>query len=255
MFPDYKFITKESGPLHTDQYCNNQLTVEHQRVDEETGNWIGVMQSTCELLLVGRETNLERPTSPTQALYAVVPAHQVLSGEQCDQLSRTTNSALISEIREQVNSQITNTKYILDAFDHHFKVDLKQPPMIAFRKKYKNISTETTGDPNWRCSWGTCTVENVSACPHSCMNDIALFQVDAQAVRELRSQIQSLLGPGNLFDRIAPFKMEHVERMREGRRRIYIGDVPVRLIKSYKTAGENPEEEYADHISFVPYKR
>ena len=151
-FSDYELTATESGPLHTDQYCNGHLSVVHQKADGEPLKWIEVMQSTCELVLTGEDIDREYPDGSRQALYVVVPAHQVLSGEQCDQLSRTTNSALISEIREQVNAQITNTRYILEAFDHHFKVDLKQPPMMAFRKYFKNFSTETSSSPNWRCS-------------------------------------------------------------------------------------------------------
>ena len=197
-FSEFRFDTKESGPLHINQHCNNTLNA-----DRWTGSrrepWVTTATSICSLLVSGTELSKADPQTPSAALYAVTPAHLVLTEEQCRKTLDENSSVSIETLRQEVNSKSAENRYTLtlpaSSEDQHArslisrKLDIQQPVMISYRRYFNNISVPTE-DPNWLCSGRRCSKQDLEQCPHFSMNDIVLLPIERHAAEKLCEHIK-----------------------------------------------------------------
>ena len=265
VFPEFQFTTIESGPLHTKQ-CS--LSVMKKEADQHTDGWNEGPTATCGLILQGTEKNKDVPLPPGEALYVAVPAHLILSHEQCEQLVVEQNAKSIEKVREEVNSQISKYRYVLrlptQTIHSHGnnadKCDLTQVPMIAYRHWVRRVEMSThnpknpgTGvAPDKRCPAAKCYEENVSKCPHSSTNDIAVIPVEPSVACSFRYQINQ--DPqGYLPVRFSEILSQtYVEEEVSDENEIYAGEYRCKLVPQYESPdAEDAERVYAHHCAFV----
>ena len=190
-----------------------------------------------------------------------------MSHEQCEQLVVEQNAKSIEKVREEVNSQISKYRYVLhlptqtirshDNDDDRW--DLMQIPMIAYRHWVRRVEMSTHNpnnpgtavDPDGRCPAAKCYKENVSICPHSSTNDIAVIPVEPSVASSLRDQINQ--DPqGYLPVRFSEILSQtYVEEEVSDENEIYAGEYRCKLEAQYESPdAEDAEREQAHYFAF-----
>lgn len=259
-FPGYKFTAADSGPLHTEQYCNNQAQIEHMRAQQD-GNWYKIAQSSCNIILVGTEKNVEPNLPVKKFLYAAFPAHQVIDGEHCVKLA--AGAETIGNIRAHIDQRASTTKYLLKIQQTEIEqVNLLHPTMVAYRHYYNNVGNPTTDNPDWKCCGNVCRLQEMSKCPHTYANDIAILKIetpagDSEPVERLRHQFKL---HNLLFHQLPPtFNMQNVISVTERGCKVYLkkneSELELKLMKGFETGGQSSARTYAGRITFVIKKK
>ena len=179
-FSDFEFSTKDSELLLVNQHHISSLKVE-KFIGGGTISWTRTAGALCNLIVAGTEVGKANPQKPGMSLYAVAPAHLVLTEEQYHQAVDDEKPISIENLRKEVNSTSAENMYFLKFCateeQEAISFDIQHPVMISYRHYYRKVAapTESSG---WLCAEGKCTEQNLRQCPHYTANDIALLRIE-----------------------------------------------------------------------------
>ena len=258
MFSDVTVAMKnKKGSLYTKQYT--RVTVQQKKAQyPNIAEWQDDEQTSCEMFVKAEVRNKDQPDEHG-AVYAVVPAHLVLSQEQSEQTA--DSSSAISRTRREVEKETTKRRYVckVPGQVETAKLDLKHPPLFVFRHwqaELDDMSKQATSTsvlevgPNQKhptdydCPENKCRLEfETQLCPHMFLNDIALLHIDLKHFEHIQNEIESEISC-NIFE----FTLqEHLNLLRNSNQKIAIGKFEGRLVPYPVSINE----QYGFHITFV----
>lgn len=141
---EFKVTAKVGGPLFTRHREGDQISSDLMVVKEVLcgSDYMVDKATACEFFLVGNSKNMHRP-DPHGSLYAVVPAHLVLTDKECIMIA--SGKSDINDVRNTVWGRAHTTRYTLVVQDTGEKFDLGGQPLLCYRHYYKEqASTSST---------------------------------------------------------------------------------------------------------------
>ena len=196
-----------------------------------SGDWNTVKKVTSGLIVVAREKNKDNPNTEGAA-YMVVPAHLVLTSEQCTDAAVAESD--ISAVREKVESRTTKCRYVVEN-DGHF-LDLLHPPLLAYRHWCILEDNHKTAESKEAVK----SEGEVFMSVQSCMNDIALLRLTDHKAMDLSEKQQ-----------VFPISIErHLDLLVSRQQRVVVGAAEGRLTPCARSVGSD-DKHYGLHLAFI----
>ncbi|XP_067947559.1 uncharacterized protein [Watersipora subatra] len=251
-FPEFSFVTTNSGPLHGEQLFK-KLEIVQRRADvaPHSSAWQEAAISKCQLIVTA--TDKSHPTSDNRKkAFLLTAAHLVLSGDQCHRLLDRTHLEETENVRQELTSQLFNTDYtvrVVQGSNHvNPYIKLEERVMTAYRYYHRNANILPTCDPDYRCSEGKCTSQMQTNCPHTFANDLAVFPVSPDEMQMLAQTIAR--SSAFHFDEILPVTAQGLRKLRQRTIEPFLEDRRCHLIRPYETVDEEAETVLADYLAF-----
>lgn len=239
-FPDFEvFFVNIDSPLLTQQKTSDMPTVEKWSPDSlYATTWSSDEFCRIELLVKAKQNNRAEP-NPLEAIYAVVPAHLVMSVPLRRDAASVDYGVL--RARHETEKETTRQRYIYKkkVGSETKMIDLRHPPLLVYR--------QWCHDRGERCPAEHPKCGESSQCPHHYLSDMALLQVDNDTLPP--SEIPQSSGQKQLS---AFAKLKDIKRLKD--KLIVIGGKKGRILSHHvspeRSEGQ-PKEFYGHHIYFA----
>lgn len=202
--------------------------------------WVSDEFCTCELLVKAKQNNRVEPNLP-EAVYAVVPAHLVMSGKHKKDAAAAGYD--VSHARQNTEQFTTSQRYtcIIQVGSDAKKLDLRHPPLLGYR--------QWCVDENERCPAQYNRCSDNSVCPHRFLNDIALLQLDNDdSLSSEIPQSNDVKPPSKIFTA----RLTDLGKLKD--QPIVIGENIGKITAQHMSpeiSAKQTGEFYGHHISFV----
>lgn len=189
---EFNIITENGGPLFTKHRKGKKISADLKVVVERLvdNEYQPEKQTACELILIGRNRSVIEP-DPQGSLYVVVPAHLVLTDEECKDIA--SGKSNIQKVRDSVGARSSHTRLYLESSDTAERFDLSRQPLLCYRHYYDGTKRSSASD--------------------EFMTDFALLEISTKGAAKLMNSLsKSMRQEGNIKHR-HPQMSTLIERM------------------------------------------
>ena len=175
-FPSFRIFTENISSAAEHYEClskSSTFEVFRYELDSKEKVYIKKEEATCELILQAVFCNTN---SRYVGYLAAVPAHFILTDEECVQLKENFgNSELVDRVEKQVAQRIITTRFDMELFGTKKQTDLRlKPPMWGYRHQRTKESRADLPDY------------------HSFLNDLVLFELEMKSLSTYVSEDEML---------------------------------------------------------------
>ncbi|XP_067946803.1 uncharacterized protein [Watersipora subatra] len=243
-FPDFTFVTTDSGPLQMEHLFKN-TQIFQRRADHHLNTWTESKNCTCQLIVTAIDKST--PTLHKRKAYLLTAGHLLLGSSQCYRLkvNLRAHAETMATVRQEVTSQLFNTDYKVRVLDSNYLVNLytslEQRVMIAYRVYYDNRSCIPDRAQSRRSQ------QNNNIAPHVFANDLAVFPICVDEMLKLSAELK---GDMNFhFDGILDVRPNDAITDLYGSE-VFLGERRCRINPPYEMVDNTTGQTYAKYLDF-----